>query len=273
MSLPEHSSTPPMAMANATQRTALIRSRMNSHAKKAVHGGMASMIIAALLAVDMRVPHVISTCPGNTPSSANTRNSRMSDFRRWAGAAIFRSARISGYNMMVASVIGPHTVNSEPTWSCTSFTQVNCRAHIRLQRKRNIHDRIRAGSLDCTIMEQARLRRTAQPRYPRRFGSVNWTHTSSGGNAFRGAQVRRRRVFHPSESEPPRNGLRRLLNRYGQRGEVVGSDLRCVARHADGRYCLSFIVKNAAADAAISDFAFFIVKAVSLLPDLCYFGL
>src|SRR6516165_5850966 len=43
--------------------------------------------------------------------------------------------------MTVASVIGPQTVNSEPTCSWTSLMQVNCKAHIKLQLKRKNHER------------------------------------------------------------------------------------------------------------------------------------
>jgi len=42
----------------------------------------------------------------------------------------------------VARVIGPQTVKSDPTWSWTSLTHVNCNAHIRLQLKRKNQDRI-----------------------------------------------------------------------------------------------------------------------------------
>ena len=45
-----------------------------------------------------------------------------------------------GKSITVASVIGPHTVTSEPTWSWTSLMQVNWSAHIRLQLKSRNHD-------------------------------------------------------------------------------------------------------------------------------------
>src|SRR6516225_1461821 len=43
--------------------------------------------------------------------------------------------------MTVESVIGPQTVNSDPTCPWTSLMQVNCKAHIKLQLKRKNHER------------------------------------------------------------------------------------------------------------------------------------
>ena len=114
-----------------------ILSRRKTNAKNAVNTGMASIMIAALLAVDIRVPQVTSTCPGKTPSTASSRkiSASLRSLSLPAPPAFF-SPRTSGYSMRVARVMGPHTVNIGPTWSCTSLTQVNCSDHIRLQSNR-----------------------------------------------------------------------------------------------------------------------------------------
>src|SRR5207245_5849340 len=59
-----------------------------------------------------------------------------------------------GKSITVASVIGPHTVTSEPTWSWTSLMQVNWSAHIRLQLKSRNHD--------CKDFTRAVLSRSGQ---------------------------------------------------------------------------------------------------------------
>ena len=77
--------------------------------------GNVNMSRAALLASDMRVPQVMSTCPGNTPAMASKRKIRMSLIRLSLFSALFASNLTNGYSITVARVIGPQTVNREPT--------------------------------------------------------------------------------------------------------------------------------------------------------------
>src|ERR1035437_5588793 len=70
---PEQRTTPEIATAKLTQRRGVIRSRRKITANIAVATGRVRLIRAALLARDIRVPHVIITCAGKTPRPASSR--------------------------------------------------------------------------------------------------------------------------------------------------------------------------------------------------------
>jgi hypothetical protein len=65
-------------------------------ARMAVETGRVSISKAALLASDIRVPQVIRTCPGNTPSEARRKKIRMSLLFRGGRLSLLASQRISG---------------------------------------------------------------------------------------------------------------------------------------------------------------------------------
>ena len=131
-----------MAIAKLTQRIAVIRSRRNSTANMAVATGSVRLIMAALLAREIRVPQVIITCAGKDAERRQQQVDADTFGRRTRARCGVRSRSTNGISMSIASVIGPQTVNIGPTWSCTSLMQVNCSAHIRLQQNRNNQERI-----------------------------------------------------------------------------------------------------------------------------------
>ena len=76
--------------------TGVILSCRKRNARNAVDTGNVNMSNAALLASDMRVPQVMITCPGNTPTRASKRKIRMSLPRRSRLGALFDSNLTSG---------------------------------------------------------------------------------------------------------------------------------------------------------------------------------
>jgi hypothetical protein len=65
-------------------------------ARNAVDTGKVSISRAALLASDMRVPQVISTWPGNTPTTASKRKTKISLVRQSRFSLFFASNLSNG---------------------------------------------------------------------------------------------------------------------------------------------------------------------------------
>jgi hypothetical protein len=111
MSPVEQSITPIIAIMKLTQRVLFIFSFKIRKANTAVITGNESVRIAALLASEYCVPHVMNTCAIKAPHKASGTNTRRS-FKTFF--PFLKSFQTNGIKKIVDKSIGPQTVKYGP---------------------------------------------------------------------------------------------------------------------------------------------------------------